>query len=355
MKEIFTQKLIDWHLKSNKRTMPWKGEKEPYKIWISEIILQQTRAAQAVSYYNNFIKTFPSIESLAAASGEAVFKVWEGLGYYTRCKNIIFTARYIVNNLNRKFPDTYNGIIALKGIGPYTAAAISSFAFGLPHAVLDGNVFRVLSRYFGEMLPIDSAQGKKHFATLANELLYKTDSSAYNQAIMDFGATVCKPQIPKCNNCIFKKHCIAYKEGLVNKLPVKEKRLIKKSRQFTYFVFNINNKILVNKRTEKDIWQNLYEFYLVETEKEYDDLNTEIEELLRQQLCVDRFAINNISPVFRQQLTHQTIYGRFINVTLPKIPDALSHFQAVKKEDLMLLAFPKFIHQYLQNKQSALF
>ena len=349
MKNTFTCKLIEWHLKQNKRTMPWKGEKDPYKIWISEVILQQTRVAQGTEYYKNFIQQFPSIKNLASAPEELVFKVWEGLGYYTRCKNIIFTAKDIFNNMNGKFPGTYEGLLALKGVGPYTAAAISSFAYGLPHAVADGNVFRVLSRYLGEAIPIDSAKGKEFFTKAANELLYKKDSAAFNQAIMDFGATVCKPVIPQCNTCIFKKHCVAYNKGLINKLPVKEKQLIKKKRWFTYFIFAAGGKILINKRTGKDIWENLYEFYLFEATKECDWERKEIEHLIQDQLGIERFEINNISQIFTQQLTHQNLQGRFINISIEKIPVALQHFIAVNKEDILLFPFPKFINQYMQN------
>ncbi|MDQ6813597.1 MAG: A/G-specific adenine glycosylase, partial [Bacteroidota bacterium] len=232
---------MSWNLERNKRIMPWKGEKDPYKIWISEIILQQTRVTQGLAYYNNFIKEFPTLKSLAEASDQGVFKIWEGLGYYSRCKNLLFTARHIYKNLDGKFPETYENILKLKGIGPYTAAAISSFAYGLPHAVVDGNVFRVLSRFFGEATPIDSSKGKETFSALAATLLYKKDSAAFNQAIMDFGATICKPQIAECQACILQSECVAYNHGLVNKLPVKEKRLIKRKRFFTYFIFIVND------------------------------------------------------------------------------------------------------------------
>jgi A/G-specific adenine glycosylase len=169
----FTKKLMLWNLQFNKRIMPWKGQKDPYKIWISEIILQQTRVAQGLSYYNNFISRFPTLMSLAKAEDDAVFKLWEGLGYYSRCKNLLFTARHISNNLNGKFPETYEQIVGLKGVGPYTAAAIASFAYGLPHAVVDGNVFRVLARYFGETIAIDSEKGKRYFADVAKKVLYR--------------------------------------------------------------------------------------------------------------------------------------------------------------------------------------
>ena len=343
----FTRKIIEWHLKVNKRTMPWKGEKDPYKVWISEIILQQTRVQQGLSYYNNFIKDFPTVKSLALASEEAVFKAWEGLGYYSRCKNIILTAKKIVNDLNGNFPSTYDELITLKGIGPYTAAAISSFAYGLPHAVVDGNVFRVLARYFGEDLPIDSTKGRKYFTWMANKLLFKKDTAAYNQAIIDFGATVCKPKVAECSYCILQKNCIAYKQGLVNTLPIKEKQLMRKKRWFTYFIFLMQDMVLVNKRVQKDIWENLYEFYLFETDKEWEWNAEVITKWLKDQLNIERFKIKKISKLFTQQLTHQNLQGRFITIRLDNLPAALLHLKPVNKEDFVNIPFPKLINQYL--------
>ncbi|HLL44178.1 MAG TPA: A/G-specific adenine glycosylase [Segetibacter sp.] len=347
MKKNFTRKIIEWHLKVNKRTMPWKGEKDPYKVWISEIILQQTRVEQGLLYYNNFIKDFPTVKSLALASDEVVFKAWEGLGYYSRCKNIILTAKKIVNDLNGNFPCTYDELIALKGIGPYTAAAISSFAYGLPHAVVDGNVFRVLARYFGEGVPIDSAKGREYFTSIANELLFKKDPAAYNQAIIDFGATVCKPKVAECSYCILQKNCIAYKQGLVNRLPFKEKQLTRKKRWFTYFIFLMQDMVLVNKRVQKDIWENLYEFYLFETDKEWEWNPEVITKWLKDQLDIERFEIKKISNLFIQQLTHQNLQGRFITIRLDHLPAALLHLKPVNKEDFVNIPFPKLINQYL--------
>jgi len=326
--------------------MPWKGEKEPYKIWISEIILQQTRVMQGLSYYNRFIHVFPDLKTLALADDKAVFKVWEGLGYYTRCKNLLFTARHIMEKNSGVFPATYDQILNLKGVGPYTAAAISSFAYGLPHAVVDGNVFRVLARFFGEALPIDSQKGKEYFTALANQLLYKKDSAAYNQAIMDFGATICKPQIPLCQQCVLQHTCKAYNSGMVNKLPVKEKQLIRKKRWFSYFIFNICGKVLINKRTGKDIWENLYEFYLFESDKEINWKGEELGSWLKQQLGIEKYYLKNMSAVFTQQLTHQNIKGNFIQIELDKIPVSLSDQTVVELKDISNYPFPKIINQY---------
>jgi len=201
MKTFFTAQLLEWNHQHNSRTMPWKGIKDPYHIWLSEIILQQTRVEQGLPYYERFITTYPTIQDLAAAPDEAVFRLWQGLGYYARCKNMLAAARQVVQTYKGRFPDTYEQIQSLKGIGPYTAAAIASFAFNSHHAVLDGNVFRVLSRYFGIDTPVDSTAGKKEFAALAQELLPAGQSAVYNQSIMDFGAGVCKPQQPLCHQC----------------------------------------------------------------------------------------------------------------------------------------------------------
>jgi A/G-specific adenine glycosylase len=349
MKKIFTSKLIDWHMHENKRIMPWKGEKDPYKIWISEIILQQTRVEQGLAYYNNFVKEFPTLRALALASDEAVFKAWEGLGYYSRCKNLLFTARYVYKDLGGKFPSCYENLLKLKGIGPYTASAISSFAYGLPHAVVDGNVFRVLARYFGEAAPIDSSAGKQLFTALANRLLYQPDSAAYNQAIMDFGAIVCRPQTPDCQRCPLNSECVAFSRGLVNKLPVKEKALVKRNRFFTYFVFSSEDKILVMKRLEKDIWQNLYEFYLLESESEREWKSINAKKWIGDQLGCKHFTITGISGTYTQKLTHQNLKGKFVNVHLAKIPISLQNLSKVTREEMKSLPFPKFINSFLET------
>jgi len=245
--------LLQWNSYLNTRQMPWKGEKDPYKIWLSEIILQQTRVEQGWKYYEKFITLFPDINKLAAAKDEKIYKLWEGLGYYSRCKNLIETARFISKKLKGKFPDTFEDILSLKGVGNYTASAVASFAYDLPHAVVDGNVFRVLSRVFGIKKPIDSTEGKKLFSQLAFELLDKKRPGIYNQALMDFGAVICKPQNPLCHSCVLKDHCFAYKKGLVNKLPVKEKKIKITTRWFNYLVIGYNDKIYIHKRTSNDI------------------------------------------------------------------------------------------------------
>lgn len=329
--------------------MPWKGEKDPYKIWLSEVILQQTRVAQGMSYYNRFIEKYPRIENLAAARDQDVFKLWEGLGYYNRCRNLLFTAREIVDRFNGVFPDNYEAILALKGVGPYTAAAIASFAYNLPYAVVDGNVFRVLSRFFGIDVAIDSTEGKSLFTSLAGEVLPVSEPALFNQAIMDFGATVCKPAAPDCSVCLLQKKCAAYINGKVNQLPVKEKTLHRKHRWFSYFVFECKGKILVRERAAKDIWQNLHEFYLLETDEVMRWDEAAVREWLLKQLGIRKAHIIHISTPQVQQLTHQQIKGQFIRVQLETVPAFLSNDNWVPVKGLKKLAFPRFITAYMET------
>jgi len=347
----FTRLLLQWHKKDNKRKMPWKGEKDPYKIWLSEIILQQTRVEQGLPYYNNFIDKYPSVTDLAKANDEDVFKLWEGLGYYSRCRNLLQTARIIVQEHGGSFPTNYESILALKGIGPYTAAAISSFAYGLPKAVVDGNVYRVLARYFGIEDAIDSTKGKKLFSALAEDLLYSKDAAAYNQAIMDFGATMCTPKSPICNNCPLSKHCIAYKTEKVELLPIKEKKLVKKNRYFIYLIIAHKGKWLIRERSAKDIWQNLNEFLLVEMDQMPDLTPKTVKTILTDLNIPATTSIHFISPVQVQQLTHQTLYGRFVHLELTAIPAAYKQEMWVAKDQIAALAFPRFITRYLQDHQ----
>lgn len=330
--------------------MPWKGERDPYKIWLSEIILQQTRVDQGLAYYQRFIQTFPDITALANAPDTKVFKLWEGLGYYSRCRNLLFTARYIASQKAGKFPDNYEDIKALKGIGVYTAAAISSFAFNMPYAVVDGNVFRVLARVFGIETPVDSTAGKKLFSALAAELLDKKSPALYNQAIMDFGATVCKPALPLCSECIFQKTCVAFKENKINKLPVKEKKISIRKRWFYYLVLEHRHTTAVRQRTARDIWSQLYEFPLIEADKDRD-----IKLIIKQAeneglLQPGKYELQDISSVFKQTLSHQQIFGRFITIRLLQKSKTDSIGLWLGQEQLKEYAFPKLINQYLQRK-----
>ncbi len=330
--------------------MPWKGEKDPYKIWLSEIILQQTRVEQGLNYYHRFVDTFPTIHDLAKAPEAKVFKLWEGLGYYSRCRNLIATAKYISKEKKGIFPNTYEDIQSLKGIGPYTASAISSFAFNLPHAVVDGNVFRVLSRIFGVATPIDSTEGKKYFTQLANELLDKKQPGIYNQAIMDFGAVICKPVAPLCSDCVFNKTCYAFLHHKINVLPVKEKKLKIRKRWFYYLMIEADNKLLIQQRNDKDIWQQLYEFPLIETNEEESIervlLQAEKDGLLQKK----NYEVVTTSPVLKQQLSHQLISGQFISIRLKQKGLKENNKLWVSKKVMNKYPFPRFINQYLESK-----
>ena len=330
--------------------MPWKGEKNPYLIWLSEIILQQTRVAQGLPYFERFKLAYPTISDLANAPEDEVLKNWEGLGYYSRARNLHFTAKDIRDNYNGIFPTSYEDILKLKGIGTYTAAAIASFAYDLPYAVLDGNVFRVLSRYFGIQEPIDTTNGKKIFTKLSQELLAKKQPADYNQAIMDFGATQCVPANPNCKTCPMAKTCVALKDGLIGQLPFKSKKLKKRSRFFHYLIINQKEQIWIRKRTEKDIWQGLYEFPLLETDKLLDRKALKIFTGYKKVIQGDA-KITRISTPFTQQLTHQKINALFIEITIQKPMDnPQKDWVKIPRSELKTFAFPRIIDLYLQDK-----
>ncbi len=350
MNSWFTKDLMHWNEFENIRQMPWKGEKDPYKIWLSEIILQQTRVEQGLAYYHAFINKFPTVTDLAAAPDQDVFKLWEGLGYYSRCRNLLKAARSIVSDHNGRFPASYDEIIQLSGVGPYTAAAVSSFAYNLPHAVVDGNVYRVLARVFGIYLPYDQPEGKKNFAKLAADLLDQSSPSLYNQAIMDFGATVCKPKSPACQICPFNSKCHAFLRDKIESLPVKSKKIIIKNRWFYYIVFERNSQLLVRERIERDIWQHLYEFYLIEEDGWINDHDLS-KLVLKAGIKEKDVLATEISAEFTQQLTHQQIRGRFLHVSIKKSRWAPDGYRWIKKEDWKLLPFPRYILSYLKEKR----
>ena len=338
---------MQWNTHQNTRKMPWKGVKDPYKIWLSEIILQQTRVEQGWKYYEKFVSHFPDINKLAKAKDEKVYKLWEGLGYYSRCKNLIETARFISKKLRGKFPETFEDTLALKGVGSYTASAIVSFAYDLPYAVVDGNVFRVLSRVFGIKKPIDSAAGKKLFAELAFELLDKKRPGVYNQALMYFGAVVCKPY-PLCSTCVLKEQCFAFKRGMVDKLPVKEKKLNITTRWFNYLILEFGNKVYIQQRSNNDIWKNLFEFVLIETNKDVRVSKILTQAKKKKFLKKDCYDILSVSPVYSQQLSHQKIMGRFIKVAIKK-EISLPGFKTVSVRQLSRYAFPRIINGYFEK------
>lgn len=347
---FFAAGLLKWNEKINNRLMPWKGEKDPYKIWLSEIILQQTKVEQGRAYYEKFVKSFLNIKKLAKANDEKVFKLWEGLGYYSRCKNLLATARKISTDFNGIFPNLFEEIIKLKGVGSYTAAAIASLAFNLPHAVVDGNVMRVLSRFFGINTPIDSTTGKKLFQEIATDCLPKNKAGIYNQAIMDFGAVVCKPKNPLCLKCPLKKNCVALNKGAINVLPVKEKKIKKKERWFYYLVIDFNNKKYVRKREGKDVWQNLFEYVAVEIPREMDATSFIKSGHFKKVTDKVKYKAVNISGWYKQLLSHQTIYGRFITVKIKKSLQTLEGFQLLNPDEIRKLPFPRLINNWHEDE-----
>lgn len=334
----FGELLIEWYL-INKRELPWRDTTDPYLIWISEIILQQTRVKQGLDYYKKFVSRFPDASSLAGAELEEVLKYWQGLGYYSRARNLHAAARQIMDIYEGVFPSEHKDILSLKGVGEYTAAAIASFAFRQPHAVVDGNVYRVLSRYMGVDVPIDSPAGKKLFASLAAGLLDTKNPDTYNQAIMEMGALQCVPQSPDCTVCPLKEGCVANAEGRVQELPVKEGKTKVRDRWFNYLVLRYQDKTWLHQRTGKDIWSHLYEFPLIETERSMG-----WEELIntprfkawfdsRRQLCVRPLLVDK-----KHILSHQRIHASFYLVELqePFHPGADSGYGDVGVPDAFI-------------------
>lgn len=347
-KNSFTRLLLSWNQSSNHRQMPWKGEKDPYKIWLSEIILQQTRVEQGLRYYENFIRHFPRIGDLARAAEEKVFKLWEGLGYYSRCRNLIHTARFIQQELGGRFPDTYEGILSLKGVGPYTAAAIASFAYQLPHAVVDGNVYRVLARVFGIKTPTDGPEGKKYFSTLAAALLDPKQPGTYNQAIMDFGATICKPAAPLCGECPFRKKCIAFLKNDPNGYPVKEKKITIRKRNFCFLVIEYRGRYAIRQRTGNDIWRGLFEFPSIESPAEMNEKKILQEVHRAKWIQPGTYTTGGFSNRYQQLLTHQQINARFLLLRLQK-KSAVPGCQWVLPEELNNYAFPRLFREFNQT------
>lgn len=346
--DSFRPAIMAWG-KKNIRPMPWKGIKDPYKVWLSEIMLQQTRVEQGKPYYERFIHAYPHIEDLARAEERDVFRLWQGLGYYNRCKNMLAAARKIMDSHGGAFPSEYADILALPGVGTYSAAAIASFAFNLPYAVVDGNVYRVLARYFGIRKTINNLEGKKFFAALAERLLDKKDPALYNQAIMDFGATLCTPKQPDCGGCPLKACCYASQHGMISELPVKTVKRPPRHRHFYYLVFSYKDRLYIRRRDKKDIWKNLYDFILYEgdamSEKEVLD-----SEKVRSIQKENPFQSVKVSPRYHQQLTHQRIDVVFLRISL-KSPLKNTDCIAIPEKNLHDYPFPRVIVRYLEDEK----
>jgi A/G-specific adenine glycosylase len=316
----FTKAILAWY-ENNSRDLPWRKTREPYLIWISEVIMQQTRINQGLGYYSRFIGRFPSVGDLARADEEDVLKIWQGLGYYSRARNMHATAKEIIENHSGIFPDGYEKLLKLKGIGEYTAAAIASIAYNLPFPVVDGNVLRFFSRYFGIQIPIDTLQGKKKIHEKMLLLIDRKQPGMFNQAIMEFGALQCKPVNPDCERCPFNNKCLAFLAGNVGQLPVKSKPKIQKSRYFNYLVLLKERKkgekiIFLRKREDKDVWMNLYDFPLIETSGEISGERLFSSQEWRRIIGDDQFRLTKQSHQYKHVLTHQVIFAKFYIIQL---------------------------------------
>ena len=341
----FAKVLTAWYLQ-NKRDLPWRKTGNPYAIWLSEIMLQQTRVAQGMPYYASFITAFPTVFDLAKANEEQVLKLWQGLGYYSRARNLHKTAQYIAFELSGIFPDNYNDLLKLKGVGEYTAAAIASFSYNEPVPVVDGNVFRVLSRYFDVETDIASASAKKEFTALAFELMPKDKPALFNQAIMEFGALQCVPKSPNCSVCIFNTSCVAIQKNKVDQLPLKSKKLKIRNRFFNYLVVSDDNtNTIIQKRTAKGIWHNLYEFPLVETEasQNFDFISTTIQSDFFQNNTIISIEDSNDKSIVHK-LSHQHLHIKFWKVKVKGIVE-----NGINTTKLKTFPFPIVIFNFIEK------
>lgn len=347
----FQKEIIKWY-KLYKRDLPWRTTTDAYTIWLSEIILQQTRVEQGLPYFNKFLENFPTVQDFAVASEIQVLKLWQGLGYYSRGRNMLFTAKQVIDSHQGKFPIHYDELIKLKGIGEYTAAAISSFSNNEPKAVLDGNVFRVLARYFGIDQPINSTVGKKLFTELAQSLITDQKPSLYNEAIMEFGALQCKPKLPLCSVCPLQMDCFALKNKKVNLLPIKLKKVKVKERWFNYFVGIKDGRILTNQRKAGDIWQQMFDFPLIETSSKGEMDDFDFMETVKLNFG-NQVKISKIAEK-KHLLTHQIIYVQFFVLENYMINfNQHTGIKSVLLEDFDSLPHPKvisdFINLYVKN------
>lgn len=345
--------LVSWY-QENKRELPWRETTDPYLIWISEIILQQTRVAQGYDYYIRFIARFPDISTLADAHEDDVLKYWEGLGYYSRARNLHAAARHMKACFNGRFPTEYTDVLALKGIGAYTAAAVCSFAYKQPYAVVDGNVYRVFSRVFAIDIPIDSGNGKKYFAELAQSLLLVSCPDIYNQAIMDFGAIQCLPKSPVCGRCPLQDKCRAYAMGNVDKFPVKVGKVVVRPRYFNYLNIKCNGVTLLAQRTAKDIWRNLYEFPLIETiaPLSFEELQAE-EPYIRLMAGVECVRVIRAVELPKHVLSHRIIYARFYELEVSRLsPELKERYLQVPNDGIDRYAVSRLMQLYLLQENS---
>lgn len=355
----FSHKLIGWYQK-NKRDLPWRLTNDPYTIWVSEIILQQTRVDQGIEYFKRFIATYPDIRSLALSSEKDVLRLWQGLGYYSRARNLHKASKIILEDYNGLLPSGYDEVLSLPGVGEYTAAAVLSFAYGLRYPVVDGNVMRLLSRIFGLDSPLNTQQGKKLITAKAFELMDKNDLRNFNQAIMEFGALHCTPVNPGCSDCIFKNDCFAFLNGRVHELPVKKKPLVKRNRYLNYLIAFYKDKksvyFLLKKRTENDIWKNMYDFLVIETQRKVatGSLQTLANSLFFKSSLV---LIKDSGQGLQHILTHQIIHAKFLFIetenrsAFNKIRKGIKAPQVVVSQDtISLFPIPRLLEKFFEKK-----
>jgi A/G-specific adenine glycosylase len=342
----FSKTIITWYIE-NRRDLPWRHTKDPYKIWLSEIILQQTRVVQGLPYYEAFIKKFPTISDLATADEDTVLHLWQGLGYYSRARNLHQTAKIIHENYNDAFPNRFKELLKLKGVGPYTAAAIASFAFGEAVALVDGNVYRVLSRIYGIQTNIASSGAYKEFFELASNLMDDSQPDVFNQALMEFGAMACTPKNPNCTFCPFIQNCIAYQTGKVSELPIKINKTKIRKRYLLYIVWrDVKGRFYVQQRTQKDIWQKLYEFDLIESTKGLDwDTVQEIayERAKNNHWSIESLKISQKEPVLHK-LSHQNLEILFLDVNISELVNTF-----VSPNKLQYIGLPIVLRNYLEK------
>lgn len=344
-----SERLIGWY-EVNKRHLPWRDTKDPYLIWISEIILQQTRVVQGYEYYLRFVKAFPNIKILANAEEDQVMKLWQGLGYYSRARNLHAAAKTIMSDFNGVFPTEYKDILSLKGIGEYTAAAIASFAFNLSHAVVDGNVFRFLSRFFAIDVPTNSTRGKKIFTDIANRILDRNNPGEHNQAIMEFGALQCVPMSPDCTACPLADKCMAYADNKISAYPVKEGKTVVKERYFNYLDIRCSEYIYINKRTGNDIWKNLYELPLIETteKKTFEELQS-MDEFNRILGSAGDVKLKSTHFSLKHVLSHRIIYANFYQIEIDNDIDVKQKYQKIRQDNLGDFAISRLVERYLES------
>jgi len=342
----FAESLLKWYI-INKRELPWRNTNDPFKIWVSEIILQQTRVQQGLPYYERFIENYPSVEDLANAPLKEILRLWQGLGYYSRARNMHFTSQYILNELGGKFPTNFEDLLMLKGVGRYTAAAIASFAYNEKVPVVDGNVQRVLSRIFGISEDISSQKTQKLFETIAANHISSSEPGTFNQAIMEFGSQYCLPGKPDCESCVFKEVCFANKNNLVGSLPVKLKKTKVRDRYLQYIIFKLGEELALKQRNEKDIWKGLFDFYLLESNKELTE--TAIYSHLTDK-GLRNVKISKVSESLLHILSHQRLHVTFFEVPIIQKHQVESlGLQFYSKEKIEQLAKPVLMLRYLKQ------